>query len=139
MAIDKALNQAPLGLDQTQFEEGPGLEIEIEDPESVEIGIDGQPLLRIEEEEPTDEDFDASLAEYMLESELQKLSSELITEYGLMTLGFRRIYGLADSANEGSKKLMLKAGYEYEGLLQKHVTRRDGTQIDMALFAATKN
>ena len=81
MAIDKALNQAPLGLDQTQFEEGPGLEIEIEDPESVEIGIDGQPLLRIEEEEPTDEDFDANLAEYMLESELQKLSSELIGDF----------------------------------------------------------
>ena len=67
------------------------------------------------------------------------VAAELITEYGLMTLGFRRIYGLADNANEGSKKLMLKAGYEYEGLLQKHVTRRDGTQIDMALFAATKN
>ena len=63
----------------------------------------------------------------------------MITEYGLMTMGFRRIDGLADNANEGSKKLLLNAGYEYEGLLKKYVTRRDGSQIDMALFAATKN
>ena len=66
-------------------------------------------------------------------------AAEMITEYGLMTMGFRRIDGLADNANEGSKKLLLNAGYEYEGLLKKYVTRRDGAQIDMALFAATRN
>ena len=83
MAIEKSLYAAPLGLDQVLAEQGdqPDLEVTIEDPESVEIGIDGQPLLRIEEEEPTDEDFDANLAEYMLESELQKLSSELIGDF----------------------------------------------------------
>jgi len=82
MAIDKALSQAPLGLGALpMMEEGPELEIEIEDPESVEIGIDGQPILRIEEAEPSDKDFDANLAEYMGENELQSLASDLIGDF----------------------------------------------------------
>ena len=82
MAIDKALSQAPLGLSALPImEEGPELEIEIEDPESVEIGIDGQPILRIEEAEPSDKDFDANLAEYMGEDELQSLASDLIGDF----------------------------------------------------------
>ena len=41
MAIDKALNQAPLGLDHNMQEDpnAQPLEIEIEDPEAVHIGI----------------------------------------------------------------------------------------------------
>ena len=38
MAIDKALYQAPRGLDQVAEDEEP-IEIEIEDPESVTIGM----------------------------------------------------------------------------------------------------
>ena len=68
MAIEKSLSQAPMGLGALPImEEGPEIEIEIEDPEAVEIGIDGMPILRIEEEEPSDKDFDANLAEYMSE------------------------------------------------------------------------
>ena len=63
----------------------------------------------------------------------------MITEYGLMVIGFRRINGLVDDLNEASKRLLIKAGYEYEGLLKKYVTRRDGSQIDMAIFGATKS
>ena len=82
MAIDKSLSQAPLGLAALpMMEEGPELEIEIEDPESVEIGIDGMPILRIEEEEPSDKDFDANLAEYMSEDELQSLAGDLIGDF----------------------------------------------------------
>ena len=66
-------------------------------------------------------------------------SVELLTEYGLMTMGFRRIDALVDNRNEASKRLLLKAGYELEGILKKYVTRPDGSQIDMALFAATSN
>jgi hypothetical protein len=54
MAIDKSLAQAPLGLDQLDPEmmgDEPALEITIEDPEAVEIGIDGEPILSIEEAE----------------------------------------------------------------------------------------
>jgi hypothetical protein len=82
MAIEKSLSQAPLGLGALpMMEEGPELEIEIEDPESVEIGIDGMPVLRIEEEEPSDKDFDANLAEYMGEDALQMLASELVGDF----------------------------------------------------------
>ena len=82
MAIDKALSQAPLGLSALpMMEEGPEFEIEIEDPEAIEIGIDGEPILRIEEEEPSDKDFDANLAEYMGENELQSLASDLIGDF----------------------------------------------------------
>jgi hypothetical protein len=63
------------------MEEGPELEIEIEDPESVEIGIDGKPILRIEEAEPSDEDFDANLAEYMSDGDLQSLASDLVGDF----------------------------------------------------------
>ena len=82
MAIEKSLSQAPLGLGALpMMEEGPELEIEIEDPESVEIGIDGMPILRIEESEPSDEDFDANLAEYMSEGNLQALASDLVGDF----------------------------------------------------------
>ena len=82
MAIEKSLSQAPLGLGALpMMEEGPELEIMIEDPESVEIGIDGMPVLRIEEEEPSDKDFDANLAEYMGEDALQMLASELVGDF----------------------------------------------------------
>ena len=82
MAIDKSLSQAPLGLGALpMMEEGPEIEIEIEDPESVEIGIDGMPILRIEEAEPSDKDFDANLAEYMSEDDLQSLASDLVGDF----------------------------------------------------------
>lgn len=82
MAIDKALSQAPMGLGAIDMmEEGPEIEIEIEDPEAVEIGIDGQPILRIEEAEPSDKDFDANLADYMSEEQLQMLASDLVGDF----------------------------------------------------------
>jgi len=82
MAIDKAIGQAPLGLDQLSEDEGqePALEIVIEDPESVEIGIDGKPILRIDDEEEED-DFGANLAEEMSESALQTLASDLTEDF----------------------------------------------------------
>ena len=83
MAIDKSFSQAPLGLNELDPEDmgdEPALEITIEDPESVEIGIDGQPILRIEEGEDED-DFDQNLAEVLSEQALQSLASELTGDY----------------------------------------------------------
>jgi hypothetical protein len=83
MAIDKSFSQAPLGLNELDPEDmgdEPALEITIEDPESVEIGIDGQPILRIEEGEDED-DFDQNLAEVLSEQTLQTLASELTGDY----------------------------------------------------------
>jgi hypothetical protein len=76
MAIDKGLYAAPVGLDEAAMDE-PDMEIIIEDPESVEIDVDGLEI-EIEKEKPSDEDFDANLAEYMDENELSLLASELI-------------------------------------------------------------
>jgi hypothetical protein len=81
MAIEKGLYAAPLGMEQLAMNEEP-LEIAIEDPESVEIGIGGVPILRIEEdEEESDEDFSANLAEYISEQTLQTLASELASDF----------------------------------------------------------
>ncbi len=80
MAIDKALGQAPLGLDLEQMMDEPANEIEIEDPEAVRIGIDGQPILEIEEAEAED-DFNANLAEDMEDDELTELCGDLLGEF----------------------------------------------------------
>jgi hypothetical protein len=80
MAIDKALGQAPMGLNLAEMEDEPAIEIEIEDPEAVRIGIDGQPILEIEAEEDED-DFNANLAEEMDEGELTELCGDLIGEF----------------------------------------------------------
>ena len=84
MAIDKSLSQAPLGLDQLDPEmmgDEPALEITIEDPESVEIGIDGEPILRIEEAEEDEEKFDENLADVISEAALQTIASELTSDF----------------------------------------------------------
>ena len=81
MAIEKGLYAAPLGIADINNDEAPDMEITIEDPESVELDIDGNPILRIEKEEPSDKDFDANLAEYMSEAELTQLSGDLIGEF----------------------------------------------------------
>ena len=81
MAIEKGLYAAPLGIADIDNDAAPDMEIVIEDPESVELGIDGMPILRIEKEEPSAEDFDANLAEYMSEAELTQLSGDLIGEF----------------------------------------------------------
>jgi hypothetical protein len=80
MAIDKALGQAPMGLDLEEMMDEPALEIEIEDPEAVRIGIDGQPILEIEAEEVED-DFNANLAEDMDDGELTELCGDLLGEF----------------------------------------------------------
>ena len=79
MPIDKALYQAPVGIDSLAEQE-PEMEIEIEDPESVTIGIDGLEI-EIEPEEETAEDFDANLAEYIDEGELSSIAGDLIGDF----------------------------------------------------------
>ena len=81
MDIDKALNQAPMGLgmDEMGLMDGePAIEIEIEDPESVSIEMDG---LEIELEPGEDEEFNENMAEDLDEGMLQELASELTGDY----------------------------------------------------------
>jgi len=82
MAIDKAITQAPLGLDQELMGAEPDIEIEIEDPESVEIRAGG---LEIEIAkggggEGIDE-FTANLAEYLDEGALSDLAGEMLENF----------------------------------------------------------
>ena len=79
MAIDKALYEAPVGLDALAADEAP-IEIEVVDPEEVRIGIDGM-MIEFGKAEPRAEDFDANLAEFMSENDLQSLASELLGQY----------------------------------------------------------
>lgn len=76
MSIEKSLYAAPEGIDQL----APQIEIEIEDPESVTIGMDGLEI-EIEPAEPTAIDFNANLAEYMSEQELERLAGDLLGDF----------------------------------------------------------
>jgi hypothetical protein len=77
--IDKSLYAAPMGLDALEME--PDVEIEIEDPEAVTIGM-GDIEINLTPEPKTGEDnFDANLAEYMDESVMQSLGEELVADF----------------------------------------------------------
>lgn len=76
--IDKALYQAPLGLDAV--EDDAPIEIEIEDPESVSIRADGMEIDLIPQKETSD-DFDANLVDDMDASDIQGLAEELVEEF----------------------------------------------------------
>jgi hypothetical protein len=78
MSIEKSLYQAPIGLDA--LAEEPELEIEIFDPEKVDIHLDGIDL-EIEPDEESSEDFDANLCEYMSEGELAEISGDLLGDF----------------------------------------------------------
>ena len=76
MAIDKALYELPQGLPAASASMEP-IEIEIEDPEAVRIGIDGLEI-EIEPAKETAEDFDANLAEYLDEGYLTQMCNDLL-------------------------------------------------------------
>jgi hypothetical protein len=73
--IDKALFQQPAGLEELAGEEEP-IEIEIIDPEAVHIDM-GDVEIDIEKGEPSIDDFDANLAEYLSEGELSSMVNDL--------------------------------------------------------------
>jgi virulence-associated protein VagC len=79
--IDKGLYSAPQGLeDLAAALPEPDLEIEIEDPESVEITADGMTVV-IEPDSEYDDEFNANLAEEMDEGELTQLSGDLLGDF----------------------------------------------------------
>ena len=72
MAIDKGLYEAPVGLEALSADE-PAIEVEVIEPDEMEVVFS--------EERPSAKDFDANLAEYMSETELQSLAGELVGHY----------------------------------------------------------
>ena len=75
--IDKSLYQAPLGLDSL---ETPDIEIEIVDPESVIIGLDGVEI-EITPGDDREEAFDSNLVEFLDESVVEEVVNELMSDY----------------------------------------------------------
>ena len=78
--IFPSLSRAPLGLsaEKDAPDDTPAIEIMIENPDDVIVGIDGLAIdLMPEDDEP---EFDANLAEFMDEGELEKLGSDLVGE-----------------------------------------------------------
>lgn len=76
MSIEKSLYQAPLGIEEEPAEE---IEIEIENPEGVSIGVDGVEIDLMPEKDE-EGDFNANLAESMDENELASLGSDLVAD-----------------------------------------------------------
>jgi len=74
--VDKALFQPPMGLEAIEEE---GIEIEIIDPEEVNIDIGGLEI-SIEKGEPSIDDFDANLAEFLPEGAMSSLVSDLASD-----------------------------------------------------------
>ena len=79
MAMEKGLYAAPQGLPMDSLE--PDIEIEIEDPESVTLGLGDIEVQLRPEKETNSEDFDANLADLMDDKELASLGSELIADF----------------------------------------------------------
>jgi hypothetical protein len=80
MAMDKGLYAAPAGLMDIPTD-GPMLEIEIEDPEEVRIGI-GDLEIDLNPQKKNSAEFDINLAEEMDASDLDRLGGELVEEFG---------------------------------------------------------
>jgi len=81
MAVDKAINQAPLGLSNEDIlDQEPVLEIEIEDPESVDIHA-GDTTIHLDPDEEEEDEFSENLAEDMDEGDLAELAGDLLGEF----------------------------------------------------------
>ena len=101
-SMDKALYQAPQGISDLME---PDIEIEIEDPESVSIGMGDIEIDLKPQKKPTAEDFDANLADFMDDSELATLGADLIGDFD-KDLGDRKEW--IKTYVEGLKLLGLK-------------------------------
>ena len=79
--MEKGLYAAPMGMDEEIGDmSGPPIEIEIEDPEEVNIGL-GDIEIQLRPEKETADTFDANLAEYMDDGVLSGLAEELVADF----------------------------------------------------------
>ena len=77
--VDKGLYAAPVGIDEAAMEEQ-AIEIEIEDPEKITIGI-GDSEIIIDPDAMEDDEFNANLAEELSEKYMAELSSDLLEDF----------------------------------------------------------
>ena len=78
--IDKGLYAAPQGIEEAAQQESP-IEIQIEDPESVKIGMDGLEVILDNSVEKGEDEFNENLAELLSYGELAELSGDLIGDF----------------------------------------------------------
>jgi hypothetical protein len=79
--MDKGAYAAPQGLEElAASQDMPELEITIENPDSVEIGIDGL-TIELSPGAETDEEFSANLAEFMDSGALTEVSGDLLGDF----------------------------------------------------------
>jgi hypothetical protein len=76
--IDNALYQAPQGIES--LTDSPDIEIEIVNPEGVKIDMDGVEIDLEPQADTGEESFDSNLAEFMTESELMTVGTDLLEE-----------------------------------------------------------
>jgi len=76
--MEKGLYQAPVGL--SEMMDAPDIEIEVEDPESMSIHM-GDVDIDLEPHKETSEDFDANLADFMDQGELDALGNDLVDDF----------------------------------------------------------
>ena len=79
-SIDKGLYAAPLGIEENDMGMPP-IEIEIEDPESVRIGMGDIEIELTPSNETDGEDFDANLADYVEDGVLDSLGKDLVDDF----------------------------------------------------------
>jgi len=77
--VDKGLYEAPKSMEELAQDE-PDLEIEIVDPDEVNINIDGMEI-NIDPDRMDDDEFNQNLAEEIDDDDLEKLASDLIDDY----------------------------------------------------------
>ena len=77
-SMDKSLYQAPVGL--AEMMDAPDIEIEIEDPESMSIDM-GDVEIDLKPRKATADDFDANLADFMDDSDLDALGNDLVDDF----------------------------------------------------------
>jgi ribosomal-protein-alanine N-acetyltransferase len=56
-----------------------------------------------------------------------------VVAYGFFTLGLHRIYARIMNTNPGSKKVLTKCGFSYEGTLRDHV-KKEGRYVDIEVY-----
>jgi hypothetical protein len=78
MAMEKSLYAAPVGIEELLDTEEPDLEVELEGPELLTMGIEE---LEIEVKDDDDEDFDANLAESLNEKALVTIAGDLLGDF----------------------------------------------------------
>jgi hypothetical protein len=77
MSVEKGLYAAPQGLSDLDTT---GIEIEIDNPDRVALEF-GDVEIELTPAKPTKEDFDANLADFMDDSDLEGLGAELVAEF----------------------------------------------------------